>query len=213
MFAARVPNLRAWNARVEHVCRLATTWLADEENVERQPELAQQIREQRDLTIKTSRSWGQEQGDGRLARYAPRGSDPVCLHCLSWIRSGDKYCRQCGALHPEPARPQRRGPSGSSVAEQWLVDPSGRHPDRWWDGSEWTMWVRDKPGGTRGRDQPVFDPPSPFAGERWLPDPSGRFPDRWWDGSEWTKWVRDKPGGTRSEDPPVFAPPQKQDNT
>src|SRR5262249_48231469 len=110
------------------------------------------------------------------------------------------------------ATSQRARRSGSGVPEQWLPDPSGRHPDRWWNGSEWTMWVRDKEGGTRDRDEPVFDPPSHRPGQSWLADPTGRFPDRWWDGAQWTKWVRDKPGGTRSEDRPVFAPPAGNGN-
>jgi hypothetical protein len=41
-----------------------------------------------------------------------------------------------------------------SPPEGWLPDPSGRYPDRWWDGAQWTKWVRDKPGGTRSEDPP-----------------------------------------------------------
>jgi Short C-terminal domain/Protein of unknown function (DUF2510) len=45
--------------------------------------------------------------------------------------------------------------------EGWLPDPSGRHPDRWWDGERWTEWVRDKPGGTRSEDPPgSLSPPT-----------------------------------------------------
>jgi hypothetical protein len=43
--------------------------------------------------------------------------------------------------------------------EGWLPDPSGRFPDRWWDGAQWTKWVRDMPGGTRSEDPPGSLPP------------------------------------------------------
>jgi Domain of unknown function (DUF4282)/zinc-ribbon domain/Protein of unknown function (DUF2510) len=46
-------------------------------------------------------------------------------------------------------------PAPVGTGESWLPDPSGRYPDRWWDGSRWTQWVRDKPGGTRSEDPPV----------------------------------------------------------
>lgn len=49
-------------------------------------------------------------------------------------------------------------PPAGGTAEGWLPDPSGRHPDRWWDGTQWTKWVRDKPGGTRSEDPPVAAP-------------------------------------------------------
>jgi len=49
-------------------------------------------------------------------------------------------------------------PPLAGTGEGWLPDPSGRHPDRWWNGSEWTTWVRDKPGGTRSEDPPVASP-------------------------------------------------------
>lgn len=44
-------------------------------------------------------------------------------------------------------------PDGSPD-EGWLPDPSKRHPDRYWDGSRWTHWVRDQEGGTRSEDDP-----------------------------------------------------------
>jgi MFS family permease len=37
-------------------------------------------------------------------------------------------------------------------AERWGPDPYGRHPERWWDGTKWSRWVRDAPGGTRSED-------------------------------------------------------------
>jgi Short C-terminal domain len=49
------------------------------------------------------------------------------------------------------------------VTEGWQNDPSGRFPDRYWDGTAWTQWVRDKPGGTRFEDDPVAPPQGPAA--------------------------------------------------
>lgn len=43
----------------------------------------------------------------------------------------------------------------TGTPEGWLSDPSGRHPDRWWDGQKWTHWVRDREGGTRLEDPPL----------------------------------------------------------
>ena len=44
---------------------------------------------------------------------------------------------------------------GAGTPEGWLADPSGRHPDRWWDGVQWSQWMRDREGGTRLEDPPV----------------------------------------------------------
>lgn len=41
------------------------------------------------------------------------------------------------------------------TSEEWKPDPSGRFPDRYFDGKDWTKWVRDKPGGTRSEDPPL----------------------------------------------------------
>ena len=46
-------------------------------------------------------------------------------------------------------------PPPPNTYASWIADPSGRHPDRWWDGLQWTQWVRDKEGGTRSEDPPV----------------------------------------------------------
>jgi hypothetical protein len=122
-----------------------------------------------------------------------------CPWCAEQIQPAAVVCRYCG---------RDVQPIAVATAEGWFRDPSGRHPDRWWDGSAWTQWVRDKPGGTRAEDPPLLSPPPQAeAGESWRTDPSGRYPDRWWDGKRWTNWVRDKPGGTRSEDPPTLSPP------
>ena len=40
----------------------------------------------------------------------------------------------------------------ATPGEGWYPDPSSRHPDRYWNGSAWTEWVRDAPGGTRESD-------------------------------------------------------------
>jgi Protein of unknown function (DUF2510) len=44
--------------------------------------------------------------------------------------------------------------------EGWYPDRFGRHPERWWDGAQWTKWVRSVPGGTPAEDPPVYDTPS-----------------------------------------------------
>jgi hypothetical protein len=40
----------------------------------------------------------------------------------------------------------------TGVAPGWLTDPSGRHEQRYWSGSEWTEHIRD--GGVPGTDLP-----------------------------------------------------------
>ena len=40
----------------------------------------------------------------------------------------------------------------TGIAPGWLTDPSGRHEQRYWSGSEWTEHVRD--GGVPGTDPP-----------------------------------------------------------
>jgi hypothetical protein len=64
------------------------------------------------------------------------------------------------ALIAIAGRPERPDDEAEGRApEGWLPDPSGRYPDRWWDGGHWTQWVRDKPGGTRSGDPPGTLPP------------------------------------------------------
>jgi hypothetical protein len=40
----------------------------------------------------------------------------------------------------------------TGIAPGWLIDPSGRHEQRYWSGSEWTEHVTD--GGVPGTDPP-----------------------------------------------------------
>lgn len=74
--------------------------------------------------------------------------------------------RRRGQRNPPPARsftdpmvPGRPSEADSSdeigftgIAPGWLVDPSGRHEQRYWSGSEWTEHVTD--GGIPGTDPP-----------------------------------------------------------
>jgi hypothetical protein len=68
---------------------------------------------------------------------------------------GEQQDREWAAWAYPTSRRLRRAPRGTP--EGWLKDPSGRYPDRWWGGKQWTEWVRDKPGGTRSEDPPVRD--------------------------------------------------------
>lgn len=79
-----------------------------------------------------------------------------CPHCAEQIMPAATVCPHCNRDVDPSALPAP--PSGT--AKGWIPDPSGRHPDRYWDGRAWTHWVRDKPGGTRSEDPPV---PSPAA--------------------------------------------------
>ena len=76
-----------------------------------------------------------------------------CPWCAEKIQPTAKTCPHCGReLEPItmvlPPRP-------TNTSEAWLSDPSGRHADRWWDGSTWTQLVRDRPGGASSDDPPV----------------------------------------------------------
>jgi len=57
---------------------------------------------------------------------------------------------------PSDASAAVKAPSGEAtfigIAPGWLTDPSGRHEQRYWSGSEWTEHVRDD--GVPGTDPP-----------------------------------------------------------
>ena len=74
-----------------------------------------------------------------------------CPHCAEQIMPAASVCPHCN----REVNPRALVPASAGTAEGWMPDPSGRHPDRWWDGRQWTMWVRDRPGGTRSEDPPV----------------------------------------------------------
>jgi hypothetical protein len=65
----------------------------------------------------------------------------------------DKLLRTLEALETgrRPATPPP-----ADTTEGWKPDPTGRYPDRYFDGTAWTIWVRDKPGGTRSEDPAVM---------------------------------------------------------
>jgi hypothetical protein len=73
----------------------------------------------------------------------------ACPWCAEQIQPAALVCRHCNRDVSVLLAPSAGTPAS------WLVDPSGRYPDRWWGGSDWTRWVRDKPGGTRFEDPPV----------------------------------------------------------
>ena len=72
-----------------------------------------------------------------------------CPYCSEMVLPTASVCPHC----QRDIAPLDAPPAGTG--EGWLPDPSGRYPDRWWDGSTWTQWVRDAPGGTRSEDPPV----------------------------------------------------------
>lgn len=69
-----------------------------------------------------------------------------CPHCAETIQAEAVVCKHCG----RDVVPLAAGTPGAPAG--WFPDPSGRHPDRYWNGEAWTHWVRDKPGGTRSED-------------------------------------------------------------
>jgi hypothetical protein len=81
------------------------------------------------------------------AEFHQRQPCPFCGEAILKIATVCPRCRRTVA----PLKPAPHG-----TPEGWYADPSGRYPEsRWWDGSAWSQWVRDKPGGIRRRDPPV----------------------------------------------------------
>lgn len=76
----------------------------------------------------------------------------ACPHCAEKIMPAAVVCPHCG----RDVESALMVPAAADTPPSWLPDPSGRHPDRWWNGTEWTQWVRDKPGGTRSEDPPLM---------------------------------------------------------
>lgn len=62
------------------------------------------------------------------------------------------------------AAPPRTGPTYTGVPAGWMADPSGKHEQRYWSGTEWTDHVMD--GGTPGIE------PLPNRAKRDEEDPS-----------------------------------------
>ena len=53
---------------------------------------------------------------------------------------------------PAPGFPGTGSSTYTGVAPGWFIDPSGRHEQRYWSGTEWTEHVTD--GGAPGIDPP-----------------------------------------------------------
>ena len=77
-----------------------------------------------------------------------------CPYCAEQIMPAASLCPHCRS----DVTPVVLPPPVDGTPEGWLLDPSGRFPDRWWGGAQtgWTIWVRDKPGGTRSEDPPYL---------------------------------------------------------
>lgn len=82
---------------------------------------------------------GMEKGFAIFKREVAAGNEPVGAWA-TWNRATE-------IVPPNP----------KNMKADWKPDPTGRHPDRWWDGRKWTEWVRDRPGGTRSEDPPLMD--------------------------------------------------------
>jgi hypothetical protein len=74
----------------------------------------------------------------------------------------------------------------------WFPDPTGRHEQRFFDGTWWTAFVLD----ARATSSDAFlDPTAPG----WYPDPHLRHELRYWDGRGWSDQTQD--GGVVAVDP------------
>jgi len=108
----------------------------------------------------------------------------------------------------------------TSPGADWYPDPSGRHMQRYWDGTAWTNAVAGAEGGAPQHDPiPVGTLPVPSALSRprpageadevaavslpvsgWFADPSGRHPLRYREGGEWSDIVATADGASRDFD-------------
>lgn len=104
------------------------------------------------LANRSTNSAGGVSGSGAFSSLRP------CPWCAEPIQPAAKVCKHCGR-EVEPVASALEMPT-PGTAQNWLPDPSGRFPDRFWDGAAWTKWVRDKPGGTRSEDPPLPWPTS-----------------------------------------------------
>ena len=89
-----------------------------------------------------------------------------------------------------------------SAPEGWHPDPLGRHDQRFWDGTLWTLQVADgqrvrwdfgsleRLWGPYSRAWFAFRDPA-AAPTDWYADPRGRHGLRYWDGDRWTARVAD----------------------
>jgi hypothetical protein len=94
-------------------------------------------------------------------------------------------------------------------------DPTGRFPDRHWDGTTWTHWVRDKPGGTRSEDPPWLDGTRVIVGgslaTRGNPFGGGSQIGAWGEKSRLSNLILDKVGerlAAMNDQAPPSAPAQ-----
>jgi hypothetical protein len=86
-----------------------------------------------------------ESGTSSFAAPCPLCGQGVLAHVLA--------CPRCGGLIGLPRL--LRGTS-----EAWVSDPSGRYALRWWDGVDWTTWVR------KAADSKVYQDPPFIASQR-----------------------------------------------
>jgi len=77
-------------------------------------------------------------------------ADRECPACGKPIKWDATVCRFCGHA-VERVKPL---PEPTDRSEGWQPDPSGRHPERYYDGLQWTVWVREEPGAPRAEDPP-----------------------------------------------------------
>ena len=95
----------------------------------------------------------------------------------------------------------------------WHPDPTGRHEQRYWDGSQWTEHVSDAGqvssdpvdgGAPAQQSAAAATPTATDQPADWYPDPSGRHELRYHDGTTWTDHVSD--AGQVTSDPMTAAP-------